>query len=365
MLLNDLVAIGKNFEGNEFYKFTKLINKFSDQLSKISFSLYERLDSEDKKVFITWFLLRWGELDTVTKADRDEYLNIVKQASAEPFDNIDISGKTYKSRNYTSQGYDVDLAHYDFFLGIHDLQLDQYTHKEVSVSKGDVIIDAGAFIGDTAAVFYKKTDGDCSIHSFELLPESIDLFKANIKKNNMENNVIINQLALYDVSGEKLSFDFESSEGANKIKENNNSNNSIESISLDDYVKNSKLSSVDFIKMDIEGGEIPALKGSIETIKTFKPKLAICLYHIWTDPILIPEFINSLGVNYNFYFKWVHLTRGWEAVLLASPSVKKVDSPKNTDNASTNDLEDYIIQASKLYEQKYTQAHNLWIKNKS
>ncbi len=71
--------------------------------------------------------------------------------------------------------------------------------------------------------------------------------------------------------------------------------------------------------MDIEGAEIAALEGAINTIKYFKPRLALCLYHKWDDVITIPKFLATLNIEYKYYFKWVQLTHGWEAVLLAEP----------------------------------------------
>lgn len=53
--------------------------------------------------------------------------------------------------------------------------------------------------------------------------------------------------------------------------------------------------------MDIEGAEPFALKGAIETIKTFKPVLAIAIYHSIDDFIHIPKWIDSLNLGYKFY----------------------------------------------------------------
>ena len=54
--------------------------------------------------------------------------------------------------------------------------------------------------------------------------------------------------------------------------------------------------------MDIEGAEMHALQGASNTIKQFKPKLAICVYHDLSDFWTVPQFVRSLGLDYEFYF---------------------------------------------------------------
>jgi FkbM family methyltransferase len=60
---------------------------------------------------------------------------------------------------------------------------------------------------------------------------------------------------------------------------------------------------VTFIKMDIEGAEIEALKGAAKSIKKYKPKLAICAYHEMGDFIEIPMLINELNPGYRLYLR--------------------------------------------------------------
>ena len=69
----------------------------------------------------------------------------------------------------------------------------------------------------------------------------------------------------------------------------------------DDFVKDNNIPRVDFIKMDIEGAEPFALNGAVETIKRFKPKLAIAIYHSMDDFVNIPEWITGLNLGYKLY----------------------------------------------------------------
>jgi len=353
-----LCRIGLTFENKDFYRFCKLVDKYQPYMNRISSSVYEYLDDEDQRVFINWFFCRWADINLLDKDILDQYKADVSRESKHPYTEVKLGNKIYHKRNFSSQGYDFDLVQYDWVLGIHDILYDQYDHKDVGLKQGDVIIDGGAFIGDTAVLFAEKLNKNCSIHSFELEDENLLLMGQNIKDNNISDQVFVNKLALSNVSGEELSFSGASIQGATKIGEEGS--NKIKSITIDDYVKDAKLDNVNFIKMDIEGSELPALQGAAETIKKYKPNLAICLYHKWEDPFELPEMIESFGVDYKLRFKWVHLLRGWEAVLLAAEgkSVKRDELP-----ADSSEIIDAInIRLTKDFCLKYEQADALWRK---
>ena len=81
---------------------------------------------------------------------------------------------------------------------------------------------------------------------------------------------------------------------------------------IDDIVEEG----VTFIKMDIEGAELEALKGAQNTIRRDRPKLAICIYHKPEDMTQIPLYIKSLVPEYKFYVRH-HSNCPGETVLYA------------------------------------------------
>lgn len=87
---------------------------------------------------------------------------------------------------------------------------------------------------------------------------------------------------------------------------------SIDTVSLDQCVSDK----VTFIKMDIEGAELEALKGNRKIIQRYRPKLAICIYHKKEDLIDIPMYIKELVPDYKLYVR--HYSHGiTETVLYA------------------------------------------------
>jgi FkbM family methyltransferase len=90
----------------------------------------------------------------------------------------------------------------------------------------------------------------------------------------------------------------------------------VEADSIDSVLKGKKAT---FIKMDIEGSELEALKGAKNTIIKYKPTLAICIYHKSSDYVDLPAYINELVPSYKFYLRCYYFM-GWEIVLYAIPN---------------------------------------------
>jgi hypothetical protein len=61
-----------------------------------------------------------------------------------------------------------------------------------------------------------------------------------------------------------------------------------------------RLQRVDFIKMDIEGAEPNALRGALQTVQRFHPRMVISLEHRQTDPETIPTLTRQLWPDYSF-----------------------------------------------------------------
>ncbi len=165
---------------------------------------------------------------------------------------------------------------------------------------GDAVIDAGACVGDTALAFAAAVGPAGHVYSFDPMQAHIDIFTANMALNpHLALRVELVRAALDDSSGKAVNF---ADMGAASRPMQSGGERAV-TVSIDDFVAQRALERVDFIKMDIEGGELPALLGAARTIKRFRPTLAISGYHKVEDMIVLPGLIRGLEPNYKLYLE--------------------------------------------------------------
>lgn len=84
---------------------------------------------------------------------------------------------------------------------------------------------------------------------------------------------------------------------------------------LDELLPNT---AIDFIELDVEGAEIPALQGARRLLEGHRPTLAISLYHRPDDLWAIPEALDSLCPGYRLFIRQ-HYFNSFDCVLYALP----------------------------------------------
>lgn len=189
--------------------------------------------------------------------------------------------------------------------------LNQYEYKDFcTVRSGDVFFDCGACFGDTAIWAAEKVGKTGTVVAFEPIKEQENVLRENVKRYLPGKSVRVENLAVSDCNG-LVSF-VEGGEGS-RLSETGEMR--IQAVKIDDYCQSRGIWP-DYIKMDIEGSELAALRGAETTIRERKPRLAICVYHKPAEDLWgIPYFLKACVPSYRFYLKKSHYT--WETVLFA------------------------------------------------
>jgi len=248
-----------------------------------------------------------------TKVGRQDVLSIISfQEFIENSKNavVFISSPVYVNemkQQLIDNGFSEDSIVLPFFLSFGTQYFDiQYFKPQ----KNEFFIDAGDYNGCSTIDFFKWL-GDYETNGKSIIFEP-NLISYNIVEKRFKDcdNVKIVNKGLWH-KNETLKFC--KMGGASHI--DSSGEEIIEVISLDEYLKDEK-EPVTFIKMDIEGAELNALKGAEQTIKKYKPKLAISIYHkpedVWEIPNLLLEFVP----DYKFYIRHYSLSC-FETVLYA------------------------------------------------
>lgn len=177
---------------------------------------------------------------------------------------------------------------------------------------GEYFVDAGCFDGGTS----RQCSGWCGgnlkmIYAFEPDGKNFQNCHKTLSKLGCE-------FELYECAtwSEKTTLRFKPDPGPGWGSSVDKSGEmEIEADSIDNKLNGRKAT---YIKMDVEGSELESLKGSSKTIRKYRPRLAISLYHKPEDVFEIPVFLEKLDLDYKYYLRH-YQTRMEETVLYAVP----------------------------------------------
>ncbi len=215
--------------------------------------LYDRLGDWRSKIVLCSMLYNWITFDL-------DYIDVMKE------------------RNFADY-YDLDLVKCD----------DQ-----------EVVVDLGAWIGDSVEGYINVYGKYRKIYCYEIDASSMEEMKKNLNKYSgieYRNKAVgsKNSRGGYAVCNPQSTI--------NRITDDP-AGEEIEIVSLDEDIREK----ITLIKMDIEGAEQDALTGCIRHIREEKPKLLISVYHNNEDIWKIPKMIYDMNEDYQFYLR----SNGWQ-----------------------------------------------------
>jgi len=168
------------------------------------------------------------------------------------------------------------------------------------INKESVVIDVGAHMG-LYSIFTAKKFPLSKIIAIEASPSTFKKLELNCKLNNVQNVILYNNAAC-DQNEKEIEFyqgifssvvkEFLPDLGypedkVQKIK--------VRSITIDNLVEDENIDQIGLLKIDIEGGEILALKGAMVTLEKKKIKNIIIEYHFQDAKKYAIDLLKKLG----------------------------------------------------------------------
>jgi FkbM family methyltransferase len=153
--------------------------------------------------------------------------------------------------------------------------LDKYLRNE------DTMVDVGAWIGPIALYAGHKVK---ACYAFEPDPVAFAEFRTNLSLNPVLSKRVyaINKAITTDGKNVKLFARWNHGDSGSSLLKRVKSQNSFveaESMTFEDVVKTYHLGAVDFIKMDIEGGEFFILPAILDFLKDNRPTLLVSFHY--------------------------------------------------------------------------------------
>lgn len=180
------------------------------------------------------------------------------------------------------------------------------------LSPDEVLVDCGAFDGDTLRLLLSVTPNFKAFYAVEADTVSIQKLQSYIRSLQPEVAAKIHELDCA-VGAERCTLQFAMSGAAtSKIED---AGVDVACIPLDELFADIP---VTFIKMDIEGAEFDALCGGIKVIQRDSPILAICVYHTQADIWRIPLLMRSMNPDYQLFLR-AYDGDGFQSVVYAVP----------------------------------------------
>jgi FkbM family methyltransferase len=168
----------------------------------------------------------------------------------------------------------------------------------IAPAVGDHVIDAGGCFGDTALGFADVVGEHGHVYVFDPMPKHCSIMREVVAMN----PILAPRISIFPVGlADQVNT-------VGPVPESDMINpgaqlamSKVPTTTIDEMSVRNSVPRIDFIKMDIEGSELSALRGAETSIRRWQPKLAISLYHRPEDFFSIPLWIDSLGVGYRFF----------------------------------------------------------------
>ena len=189
--------------------------------------------------------------------------------------------------------------------------LDEY----FTFDRAEVLVDGGAYTGDTALEFINICSDFEKLYLFEPLPHAAREAKRAIGAICPEGTVEVFEKGLFNREA-VLPFNCMEGEGDSRVDETGEEQ--IQCVRLDQTVGGP----ITFIKLDIEGMEGDAIEGAKNIIQRDNPQMAVCVYHKPGDFWQLPRLILHCCPDYTFELRQCMPHEFCDTILYCIPTGK-------------------------------------------
>lgn len=163
-----------------------------------------------------------------------------------------------------------------FFFDQYEPEVNELIHR--LVQQGHTVIEAGANHGTETVLLAQQVGISGHVYAFEPIPHLANWLELNLIHNDFRNRVTVERMALGE-SSKSITFhlapiDFSNQGMSSKYQFSVASEQlDVTQVTLDEWVNTNKIEQVDFLKMDIQGGEVDLLNGAVQTINLNHPTI--------------------------------------------------------------------------------------------
>ena len=266
---------------------------------------------------------------------------ITKKRTNQPI--ITRLGKQLKVRIYPKDTLGASIFIYGFFEKSECLFVKRF------LQQGMTFFDVGTNFGQYTLLAADRVGKTGQVHSFEPSNRLFDELKYNVATNGLESICSLNRVAISDTIGTAQLSKYEEgaevfgSLGTHQRKEACViGTETVETITLDSYVKNNCIQHIDFMKMDIEGAELLALQGARELLS--RPDA----------PAIVIELsdVNCAGFSYQAIEIWDYLEQLGYTMYEVIRNGSLISAKKPTGAISSN----YVAMKGKMLQNEHLVA---------
>jgi FkbM family methyltransferase len=185
------------------------------------------------------------------------------------------------------------------WAGAYERELVQLMKR--TIKAGMTVLDVGANVGYFSTLASGLVGNTGQVHAFEPMPQNLSRLRQNLGVFRWAHSY---PYAVGDATGTAVICFNESEAGWASLLTSNDLERraDINIIRLDDWVRDHAVNRIDFMKMDIEGGEFQALLGAQELLSRFRPVIvaelnAVCLARSNRKPEDVLALLRGLGYD--------------------------------------------------------------------